>query len=101
MARITVDSRDVMASLVSLSKKLADAIGWVYEQGRTTSIDVAEMISPPEDGKPYWNQPRCRSLVTPTERAELEILAGVLKSMGAAGPPRIKAKGRKKPRRRA
>jgi hypothetical protein len=93
MAHVTLDAKEVLQCLVSLLKRLGDAISWVSKQQGKITFDVPDQPSlhpikpPPVCGT-------CFSPIRPVERADTEIMLGILKVMRRKGhrPP--------KPRRR-
>jgi hypothetical protein len=95
MAQFTLDSRDITSRLVSLAKRLADAVGWVCQQPRRIKIEIPDDLwqhyGETSVAKFYRATPDCGTLPPPRigspclvkglpqARAEVEILIGVLK----------------------
>jgi hypothetical protein len=90
MARVTLDAKEISGSLLSLLKRLAHAIGWACRKRGKITFDVPDQLAP--HGNPLSG---CFSPVRPLERAEAEILLGILKKIGKKGPRRPESKRRK------
>ena len=87
MAQVTLNSKDVLLSLISLLNKVAQAISWVSQQQGSITIEL------PDWGKGIrpLNDPTCYRGIS-AKRAESEILLEMLKKMGEKGLRRPKAK---------
>jgi hypothetical protein len=104
MAQLTLDSKDIMRSLTSLAKRLADAIEWVSLHPRGIKIEMPDDLGQHYGGKfirdencdvPQLIEPKCLVFGVPEERAEVEILLGVLTKKGTRGTRRPKTRRRK------
>ena len=102
MAQFTLESRDIIRCLASLSKRLADAIGWVGENPRKIEIEIPDHLyhygtnarrSETECEVPPWML-NCIARGLGEERAEAEILLGILTTK-AKGRRRSKTKRQK------
>jgi hypothetical protein len=82
MAQVTLKSDEIQRCLLSLLKRLAEAISWVSQQGRAITFEVPDQLSPiPPPPPPPPLAGSCRHHVHPKERADAEILVGILKEM--------------------
>jgi hypothetical protein len=101
MARFTLESRDITRSLASLARRLADAMEWVGLHPDGIKIEMPDELFHHYDGRfvrgdgcdvPRLIEPKCLVHAVPEERAEVEILLGVLAKQGTKGTPRTKAR---------
>ena len=76
MAHVTLDAKEISGALLSLLNRMAHAIGWVCRKRGKITFEVPDPIAPAR--KPHG---ACFSPVRPRERAEAEILLGILKRM--------------------
>lgn len=97
MAQMTLNSEDIAKSLTSLEKRVAEAIEWVSRHPREIEIQLPDdlwqhyggnFIRGGDCDSPRLFVPRCLVRAVPAERAEAEILLGVLgkKARGKARP---------------
>ncbi|HQR45812.1 MAG TPA: hypothetical protein PLB02_03305 [Thermoanaerobaculia bacterium] len=92
MAKITTDATVVMRALVSLSKRLADAVLWIYPRKGKLRLDVE--LTATRQGRIIedWE---CWLIGLSPERAEAEILLAVLRAMRKRGPRKPTPKRRR------
>lgn len=85
MAQFTLDSKDMMSCLISLAKRLPDAIAWVGQHPQKMKIEVPDDLWNRAEGDQIPRKigyPCFRQGVT-EERTETEILLGVLAKMAS------------------
>lgn len=75
MAQVTLDRKEIVSSLVFLSKRLADAIGWVCHQKKEIRFEVRDDLSPYPTTVPMGAG--CSYEVKPDERLAAEIFLGI------------------------
>jgi hypothetical protein len=92
MAQVTLDNKEISGALLSLLNRLAQAICWVCRKRGKVTFDVPDRLSPSPKVGPLIH---CLAPVSPLERAEAEILLGILKKMGKKAAQRPKSKQRK------
>lgn len=75
MAQVTLDRKEIVSSLVLLSKRLADAIGWVCHQKEKIRFDVRDDLAPYPFTRPMGGG--CSYVVKPDERLAAEVFLGI------------------------
>ncbi len=79
MAHVTLNSPQILGCLISLLNKLAQAITWISRQQGKVTIEVPDDLFPKIRNR---EDIECYVSTILEERANAEILLGILKLMG-------------------
>lgn len=80
MAQVTSSSRAVIPHLVTLSKVLAEAIGWVSVRNRKLVLELPDEYAPRKS-----TASTCCRYLSPRGNTEAQILIAILKKMSGEG----------------
>ncbi len=94
MAEVTLKPKDYLVSLVSLLRKVADAIEWVCQQEGEITLDVQE--EHPSIGEGVVRGIGCHYTPRPIVRTDVEILIAILNKMKGKTPKRIAGKPKRR-----
>lgn len=96
MSQVTLKADEILPCLLSLPKRLAEAISWVSRRSGGITFEIPDALSLDRPGlPPPLCSGTCRPNTKPKERVDVEIFVGILTEMERTGPSASKPKSHK------